>query len=153
MCPNRFAERYAGLGSESVMRHLQELGVTAVELLPVHYHLNDRHLVEKGLTNYWGYNTLNFFAPENDYVAADSPLDAVMKFKTMVRNLHSAGIEVILDVVYNHTAEGNQMGPTLRSAASITPRTIGCRPRTRGITWISPAAATRCTCKIRACCS
>ena len=111
--PEPFRGTYAGLGTEPVLRHLQELGVTAVELLPVHYHLNDRHLVEKGLTNYWGYNTLNFFAPENDYVAADSPLDAVAKFKTMVRNLHSAGIEVILDVVYNHTAEGNQMGPTL----------------------------------------
>ena len=111
--PEPFRGTYAGLGSEPVLRHLQELGVTAVELLPVHYHLNDRHLVEKGLTNYWGYNTLNFFAPENDYAAADSPLDAVMKFKTMVRNLHSAGIEVIFDVVYNHTAEGNQMGPTL----------------------------------------
>jgi isoamylase len=111
--PEPFRGSYAGLGCESVLRHLQELGITAVELLPVHYHLNDRHLVEKGLTNYWGYNTLNFFAPENDYVAADSPLDAVMKFKTMVRNLHSAGIEVILDVVYNHTAEGNQLGPTL----------------------------------------
>jgi isoamylase len=104
---------YSGLGTDTVLRHLQELGVTAVELLPVHYHLNDRHLVEKGLTNYWGYNTLGYFAPENDYARTDSPLDAVMRFKTMVRNLHSAGIEVILDVVYNHTAEGNHMGPTL----------------------------------------
>jgi isoamylase len=104
---------YAGLGSDPVLKHLQQLGVTAIELLPVHYHLNDRHLIEKGLTNYWGYNTLNYFAPENDYGATEISLDSVNKFKTMVRNLHSAGIEVILDVVYNHTAEGNQMGPTL----------------------------------------
>jgi isoamylase len=111
--PEHLRGTYAGLGADPVIKHLQQLGVTAVELLPVHYRLNDRHLIEKGLTNYWGYNTLNFFAPENDYAHADAHMDAVSRFKTMVRNLHSAGIEVILDVVYNHTAEGNQMGPTL----------------------------------------
>ena len=111
--PEQVRGAYAGLGSDPVLKHLQQLGVTAIELLPVQYHLNDRHLIEKGLTNYWGYNTLNYFAPENDYGATEVSLDAVTKFKTMVRNLHSAGIEVILDVVYNHTAEGNQMGPTL----------------------------------------
>jgi isoamylase len=95
-----------------VIDHLRALGVTAVELLPVHHHLDDRHLVERGLSNYWGYSTLAFFAPEDRY-AARGPMSPVAQFKTMVRNLHRAGIEVILDVVYNHTAEGNQLGPTL----------------------------------------
>ena len=90
-----------------------ELGVTAVELLPVHHHLDDRHLVDKGLVNYWGYNTLGFFAPEPRYAATEQPATPCSEFKMMVRALHAAGIEVILDVVYNHTAEGNQMGPTL----------------------------------------
>ncbi len=104
---------YAGLASEPVIEHLLDLGVTAVELLPVHYHLNDRHLIERGQTNYWGYNTLGFFAPHVGYAAKQSPRKSVQEFKMMVRALHAAGIEVILDVVYNHTAEGNQMGPTL----------------------------------------
>jgi glycogen operon protein len=104
---------YAGLASESVIQHLTDLGVTAVELLPVHHHVNDRHLVEKGLTNYWGYNTLSYFAPEPNYMATTIAQDAVQQFKMMVRAFHAAGIEVILDVVYNHTAEGNQLGPTL----------------------------------------
>ena len=104
---------YAGLASPPAIRHLKKLGVTAVELLPVHQALQDRLLVERGLSNYWGYNTLSFFAPENGYGSPSLPLDAVREFKTMVRNLHAAGIEVILDVVYNHTAEGNHLGPTL----------------------------------------
>jgi isoamylase len=104
---------YAGLATEPVIQHLRSLGVTAVELLPVHYHLNDRHLVERGLTNYWGYNTLGYFAPHVAYASKQSPRKSVQEFKTMVRSLHAAGIEVILDVVYNHTAEGNEMGPTL----------------------------------------
>ena len=104
---------YAGLASEPIIQHLLDLGVTAVELLPVHYHLNDRNLIEKGLTNYWGYNTLNYFAPHVAYASKASPRKSVAEFKSMVRSLHAAGIEVILDVVYNHTAEGNQMGPTL----------------------------------------
>jgi isoamylase len=104
---------YAGMATEPVIEHLLSLGVTAVELLPVHYHLNDRHLIEKGLTNYWGYNTLGFFAPHVGYASKNSPRKSVHEFKTMVRSLHAAGIEVILDVVYNHTCEGNQMGPTL----------------------------------------
>ncbi len=111
--PEQFRGTYSGLGSEPALRHLKDLGITAVELLPVHYYLNDRHLAEKNLSNYWGYNTLGYFAPENKYAATDSASDAVATFKTMVRNLHSAGIEVILDVVYNHTAEGNHLGPTL----------------------------------------
>ena len=111
--PEPLRGTYAGLASEAAIRHLQDLGVTAVELLPVYHFLNDRHLTEKGLTNYWGYNTLSYFAPEPAYDAASNPLSAVQEFKAMVRALHAAGIEVLLDVVYNHTAEGNQMGPTL----------------------------------------
>ena len=104
---------YAGIGSEPVIQHLKSLGVTAIELLPVHTHLDDKDLISKGLTNYWGYNTLNFFAPHVEYASKNSPRKSVQEFKSMVRSLHAAGIEVILDVVYNHTCEGNQMGPTL----------------------------------------
>ena len=111
--PEELRGTYAGLASAPVIRYLKNLGVTAVELLPVHHFLHDRHLVERGLANYWGYNTLSFFAPHRGYSVANSQLDAVREFKMMVRNLHAAGLEVILDVVYNHTAEGNQMGPTL----------------------------------------
>jgi glycogen operon protein len=101
---------YAGLGSFAAIDYLQELGVSAVELLPVHHHLNDRRLVEMGLVNYWGYNTIGFFAPDSRYSATGEP---VSEFKTMVKRLHDAGMEVILDVVYNHTGEGNELGPTL----------------------------------------
>lgn len=111
--PEAVRGSYAGIASEASIDHLKSLGVTAVELLPVQYHLDDRHLVEKGLTNYWGYNTLAFFAPNLRYAMRSSPRKSVSEFKMMVRSLHAAGIEVILDVVYNHTAEGNQMGPTL----------------------------------------
>jgi len=104
---------FVGLTAEPVIEHLRSLGVTAVELMPIHHHANDRHLAEKGLVNYWGYNTLAFFAPESRYVAVSIPQDGVQQFKMMVRAFHAAGIEVILDVVYNHTAEGNQNGPTL----------------------------------------
>jgi isoamylase len=104
---------YAGLASEAAIAHLQSLGVTAVELLPVQFFLDDRHLAARGLVNYWGYNTLAFFAPALRYASQQSPRKSVQEFKMMVRSLHAAGIEVILDVVYNHTAEGNQMGPTL----------------------------------------
>jgi isoamylase len=104
---------YTGLASEAALGHLTSLGVTAVELLPVHHHAEERHLDERGLSNYWGYNTLGFFAPDLRYASAHAPTDVVREFKMMVRALHAAGIEVILDVVYNHTAEGNQLGPTL----------------------------------------
>jgi len=105
---------YAGLASEPVLRHLRELGVTAVELMPVHHFLQEKHLLDRGLANYWGYNTLSYFAPEPSY-AADRrrPGNVLREFKEMVKRLHNAGFEVILDVVYNHTAEGNQAGPTL----------------------------------------
>jgi glycogen operon protein len=111
--PEKQRGTYAGLAAEAAISHLKGLGVTAVELLPVHHHVNDRNLTEKKLVNYWGYNTLCFFAPDLRFATDMDPRKAVQEFKTMVRSLHSAGIEVILDVVYNHTAEGNQMGPTL----------------------------------------
>jgi glycogen operon protein len=107
--PPNLRGTYAGLGTEPVIDHLKRLGVTAIELLPVHSFIDDRHLLDKGLRNYWGYNSIGYFAPEQRYSASGQ----VNEFKTMVKTLHSAGVEVILDVVYNHTAEGNQLGPTL----------------------------------------
>jgi glycogen operon protein len=104
---------YLGLASGDGIRSLRELGVTAVELMPIHAHADEWTLVERGLTNYWGYNTLSFFAPDPRFVRSASPLDAAREFKTMVRALHAAGLEVLLDVVYNHTAEGDHRGPTL----------------------------------------
>ncbi|MGV3485105.1 MAG: glycogen debranching protein GlgX [Planctomycetaceae bacterium] len=104
---------YAGLGSHEAITYLKDLGVNAVELLPVQLHSDDRYLQEKGLTNYWGYNTMGFFAPDPRYASTDDPAEVIREFKTMIRNLHDAGIEVILDVVYNHTFEGNHMGPTV----------------------------------------
>jgi len=112
--PEHLRGTYAGMASEPIIKHLQKMGVTAVELMPVHYFLQDRHLVDRGLRNYWGYNTLGFFALEPSYASTPQAPDQVMReFKGMVKILHNAGIEVILDVVYNHTAEGNQTGPTL----------------------------------------
>jgi isoamylase len=112
--PERLRGTYAGLASEPIIAHLKGLGITAIELMPVHYFLDDRHLIDRGLRNYWGYNTLGFFALEPSYAAnPGQPGDAIREFKQMVKDLHNAGIEVILDVVYNHTAEGNHAGPTL----------------------------------------
>ena len=104
---------YAGVSHPAVVEHLKKLGVTAVELMPVHQFVNDGTLVEKGLNNYWGYNTIGFFAPQNTYSSSGDVGHQVQEFKAMVRDLHKAGMEVILDVVYNHTAEGNHLGPTL----------------------------------------
>ncbi len=112
--PEALRGTYAGIASEPVTQHLRSLGITAIELMPVHYFLDDRHLIDKGLRNYWGYNTLGFFAPDPRYGSKPAdPTDVVREFKQMVKDLHNAGIEVILDVVYNHTAEGNHAGPTL----------------------------------------
>ena len=107
--PPNLRGTFGGLSSPAMIKHLKRLGVTTIELLPVHAFIDDRMLVEKKLANYWGYNTISFFAPEPRY-AQDNPLDS---FRTMVARLHDAGIEVMLDVVYNHTAEGNHLGPTL----------------------------------------
>ncbi|MDI6942315.1 glycogen debranching protein GlgX [Microbacterium barkeri] len=104
---------YAGIAHPSVIAYLRKLGVTAIELMPVHQFVHDGHLIERGLRNYWGYNTLGFFAPHNEYSSSGDAGAQVQEFKGMVRALHAAGIEVILDVVYNHTAEGNHLGPTL----------------------------------------
>jgi isoamylase len=111
--PERLRGTYAGIAHPVVIEHLQSLGVTAIELMPVHHFANDSVLVEKGLSNYWGYNTIGFFAPDFKYSSSTAPGGQVQEFKAMVRALHEAGIEVILDVVYNHTAEGNHLGPTL----------------------------------------
>ncbi len=111
--PEKRRGTYAALATEPVLKHLCDLGVTALELMPVHEKLHHRHLHEKGLSNYWGYDTLAYFAPERSYAESRTARGAVNEFKRMVRALHARGIEVILDVVYNHTAEGNQMGPTL----------------------------------------
>ncbi|MEZ6061591.1 MAG: glycogen debranching protein GlgX [Planctomycetaceae bacterium] len=110
--PAHLRGTFAGLASPAAIRHFRKLGVTAIELMPVHHHVDDRHLVDAGLSNYWGYNTLSFFAPESRYAASDAARSAA-EFKWMVRRLHRAGFEVILDVVYNHTGEGNHLGPTL----------------------------------------
>ncbi|HJQ84801.1 MAG TPA: glycogen debranching protein GlgX [Candidatus Binatia bacterium] len=110
--PEALRGTYLGLATDPILDHLRALGVTAVELMPVHHFVADRHLVERGLTNYWGYNTIGFFAPDVRYATGALGVQ-VSEFKTMVKRLHAAGIEVILDVVYNHTAEGNHLGPTL----------------------------------------
>jgi isoamylase len=111
--PENIKGTYAALAHPVSIKYLKDLGITAIELMPVHHFLNDRMLLDKGLTNYWGYNTIGFFAPDVRYCSSNGIGDQVFEFKNMVKELHKAGIEVILDVVYNHTAEGNQMGPTL----------------------------------------
>ncbi|MGA5732062.1 glycogen debranching protein GlgX [Streptomyces seoulensis] len=111
--PERLRGTYAGLAHPAVTGHLTSLGVTAVELMPVHQFAQDGVLRDRGLSNYWGYNTIGFFAPHNAYAALGSRGQQVNEFKAMVKAMHAAGLEVILDVVYNHTAEGNEMGPTL----------------------------------------
>ena len=111
--PEEIRDSYAAVAHPAMIEHFQRIGVTAVELMPVHHFLDDHHLVERGLSNYWGYNTLAFLAPHAGYSSSGTAGQQVAEFKTMVRDLHRAGIEVILDVVYNHTAEGNDRGPTL----------------------------------------
>ena len=108
--PAHLRGTYAGLSSWPIIDYLSSLGITTVELMPVHAAIDDRHLVEKGLRNYWGYNSIGYFAPDARLAATNDP---VAEFKTMVKRLHTAGIEVIIDVVYNHTAEGSELGPTL----------------------------------------
>ena len=111
--PEELRGTYAGLGHPAVIDHLKALNVTAIELMPVHQFLHDHRLIDLGLRNYWGYNTFGFLAPHYQYASTRHAGGAVAEFKTMVRSFHEAGIEVILDVVYNHTAEGNHLGPTI----------------------------------------
>jgi glycogen operon protein len=130
--PPELRGTYAGLASPAALAYLKKLGVTAVELMPVHDFLQDSILLEKGLNNYWGYNTTNFFAPYARYSSAGDRGEQVAEFKAMVKALHGAGIEVILDVVYNHTSEGSHMGPTLsfRGIDNLTYyRTVADSPR------------------------
>jgi glycogen operon protein len=130
--PDEMRGTYRAIGTAFVVDYLKSLGVTAVELLPVHQHLDDRFLIERGLTNYWGYNTLSYFSPNTRYRHGSTPGSEVHEFKAMVKALHAAGIEVILDVVYNHTAEGSHLGPTLsyRGADNLgSYRTVPDQPR------------------------
>jgi len=111
--PERIRGTYAAIAHPVIIDHLNSLGITAIELMPVHHFANDSTLIDKGLSNYWGYNTIGFFAPDSKYASNITPGGQVQEFKAMVRALHEADIEAILDVVYNHTAEGNHLGPTL----------------------------------------
>ncbi len=111
--PEEIRGTYAAMGHPAAIAHFKKLGITAVELLPVHHFVNDQFLQDKGLTNYWGYNSIGYFAPHSTYSSAGDTGAQVREFKEMVKALHAAGIEVILDVVYNHTGEGNHLGPTL----------------------------------------
>ncbi len=112
LLPEELRGTYAGLGQPEVIEYLNALGVTAIELLPVHHHIPEQFLVDRGLTNYWGYSTIGYFAPHHSYAAWGTAGEQVQEFKHMVRALHEGGIEVILDVVYNHTTEGNELGPS-----------------------------------------
>ena len=134
---------YAGLASDAAIEHFKSLGVTAVELLPVHHIADESFLLERGLSNYWGYSSIGFLAPHALYAATGTRGEQVREFKGMVKALHAAGIEVILDVVYNHTAEGNHLGPLLsvmRFADELAdPKPLGFPPATasasRSSTW------------------
>jgi glycogen operon protein len=130
--PQNLRGTYAGLASEAAIAHFKKLGVTAVELLPIHELVDDQMLVDRGLKNYWGYNTLGYFAPAGRYAASGRRGQQVVEFKDMVKKLHAHGIEVILDVVYNHTAEGNHLGPMLSFKGLDNPsyyRLVGDNPR------------------------
>lgn len=111
--PEELRGTYAGLAHPVMINYFKQLGITAIELMPVHHFIHDKHLIDNGLRNYWGYNTINYFAPHNEYASQDHPGAVVSEFKQMVKEFHQAGIEVILDVVYNHTGEGNHLGPML----------------------------------------
>jgi glycogen operon protein len=111
--PPELRGTYTGMAHPVIVDYLKELGITAIELMPIHHFIHDKHLLDQGLRNYWGYNSIGYFAPHGEYAADSRPGGAVAEFKWMVKTLHQAGIEVILDVVYNHTAEGNHLGPML----------------------------------------
>ena len=135
---------YAGLAYPSVIEYLKKLGVTAIELMPIHQFVNDSFLQEKGLSNYWGYNTIGFFAPHNAYSSSGQRGEQVNEFKSMVKAYHHAGMEVILDVVYNHTAEGNNRGPTLSFKGIDNAPTTVWSTTTADTTSTPQAPATRC---------
>ena len=137
--PEHLRGTYAGLATAPVIEYLTRLGVTSVELMPVHSFVDDRQLVERGLRNYWGYNSIGFLALEPRYMSTSS----IREFKTMVKTLHSAGLEVILDVVYNHTAEGNNLGPTLSLKGIDNSTYYRLVPTIPAITWTTPARETR----------
>ena len=141
--PPELRGTYAGLAHPASIDYLTRLGVSAVELMPVHQFVHDGHLVERGLRNYWGYNSIGFFAPHNEYASSGQRGEQVREFKQMVKALHAAGIEVILDVVYNHTAEGNHLGPVLsfKGLDNAAYYRRGGRRR-RATTWTTRAPAT-----------
>ena len=159
--PEELRGTYAGLAHPAVTEHLRRLGVTAIELMPVHQFIQDSTLLDKGLRNYWGYNTLGFFAPHAAYAAGGGRLDdvpapgqQVQEFKSMVKTFHQAGIEVILDVVYNHTAEGNHLGPDPVDEGHRQPGVLPAhRGRRRATTWTTRAPGTRSTSATRTRCS
>ncbi|MFO7962682.1 MAG: glycogen debranching protein GlgX [Desulfobacterales bacterium] len=111
--PENLRGTFAGFAHPAVIEYLKELGITALELMPVHHFIHDKHLLERGLSNYWGYNSIGYFAPHSEYASDKRPGSVVAEFKQLVKSLHQAGIEIILDVVYNHTAEGNHLGPMI----------------------------------------
>jgi isoamylase len=130
--PENLRGTYAGLAHPAAIKHLKQLGVTAIELLPVHQFIHGNHLLEKGLRNYWGYDSISFLSPHNEYAASGQLGQQVTEFKQMVKTMHDAGIEVILDVVYNHTSEGNHLGPMLSMKGidnSAYYRTVADNPR------------------------
>jgi len=137
--PKELRGTYRGVAAPAMIEHLHKLGVTSIELLPIHSFVDEARLLEHGLKNYWGYNSVSFFAPERRY-GSEQIQNA---FRSTVAELHSAGIEVILDVVYNHTAEGTISGPPCATAASTTPPTTGSCPTRRGSMKITPGPAMR----------
>jgi isoamylase len=143
--PEQLRGTYAGLAHPAAIAHLQRLGVTAVELLPVHQFVHDAQLAERGLRNYWGYQSIAYFAPHNEYSSAGDSGGQVDEFRRMVRALHAADLEVILDVVFNHTAEGSEWGPTLCFRGIDNGAYSGSSKTVRG-TSRTPAVATRWTC-------
>src|SRR5207302_11150136 len=139
--PSKLRGSYAGLSTATVIEHLKRLGITAVELMPVHYFTDDRHLLDKGLRNYWGYNSIGYFAPERRY----GVLDPISEFKTMVKTMHSAGIEVVLMWFTTTPPKATTWAQHFPFAVLITPPTTACSPTIRAITWITPARATALT--------
>ena len=151
--PAELRGTYAGLAHPAAIAHFKSLGVTTLSLLPVQYSIAEPHLADKQLPNYWGYNTLGFFCPDPRLALLtnrEDPSAVTEEFRDMVRALHAAGIEVVLDVVYNHTPEGNEFGPRCLSAAWTTRVGTACKATTRAAMKTSPAAVTPCTARTRA---